>query len=298
MLNRLHPLHAPHLPYYRMIATAGLGFKPEHFNEALSCPTNGMWYEIHAENYMVAGGIRLEMLDALANKYPVSVHGVGLSLASIDEPDRQHLHKLKQVVERTEAFVVSEHLAWNRWQGAHFPDLLPFPRTSESLNIIARNVGIAQNALQRRLLIENPSLYLPLDIHEWSETDFLKELVKRTGCGLLVDVNNIYVSTQNVGGDAVAYLDQLPIEAIGEIHLAGHAREKTDDIELLVDNHGAAICDEVWKLYQHLINRTGARPTLIERDNAIPAFDELLSERSHAASLMQPLEREQRHVAY
>ena len=280
-----------------ILLTAGLGFKPEHLTDALNCSVSGMWYEVHAENYMVAGGVRLNMLDALADRYPISVHGVGLSLASADEPDRQHLHKLKQVVERTEAFVVSEHLAWNRWQGAHFPDLLPFPRTSESLNIIARNIDIAQNALQRKLLIENPSLYLSLDTHEWSETDFLKELVKRMGCGLLVDVNNIYVSTHNVGGSATDYLDQLPVDAIGEIHLAGHVREKTDDIELLVDNHGAAICDDVWKLYQHLINRTGPRPTLIERDNAIPAFDELLSERNLAAAMMQPVESEQRHVA-
>jgi len=281
-----------------ILLTAGLGFKPEHLTDALNCSVSGMWYEVHAENYMVAGGVRLKMLDALADRYPISVHGVGLSLASADEPDRQHLHKLKQVVERSEAFVISEHLAWNRWQGAHFPDLLPFPRTSESLNIIARNIDIAQNALQRKLLIENPSLYLSLDTHGWSETDFLKELVKRTGCGLLVDVNNIYVSTHNIGGSATDYIDQLPVDAIGEIHLAGHVREKTDDIELLVDNHGAAICDDVWKLYQHLINRTGPRPTLIERDNAIPAFDELLSERNLAAAMMQPVEREQRHVAW
>jgi uncharacterized protein (UPF0276 family) len=198
---------------------------------------------------------------------------------------------LKQLVKQTEAFIVSEHLAWNKWQGTHVPDLLPFPRTNEALQLIARNIDIAQSTLQRKLLIENPSMYLTLPTHDWSETDFLKELVKRTGCGLLVDVNNIYVSTRNVGGNALEYLDQLPANAIGEIHLAGHAsdhfeNESGERIELLIDNHGAAICDDVWKLYQHLVKRIGARPTLIERDNEIPAFDVLLSERNQAASMM------------
>ncbi len=266
--------------------TAGLGFKPEHFAEALACSAAGMWYEIHAENYMVAGGARLSMLNTLADRYPISVHGVGLSLASVDEPDYQHLLKLKQVVDRTEAFVVSEHLAWTRWQGNCFPDLLPFPRTTEALQIIARNIDIAQNTLQRKLLIENPSLYLSLNTHEWCETDFLKALVNRTGCGLLVDVNNIYVSSNNVGGDAYTYLDQLPANDIGEIHLAGHVGETHGDATLLIDTHGAAISDEVWNLYEHLINRIGSRPTLIERDNNLPAFAELLYERNRAEQLL------------
>jgi len=256
-----------------------------------------MWYEIHAENYMVAGGSRIAMLDSLSSRHPISVHGVGLSLAGSEEPDQVHLQKLKQVVERSDAFLVSEHLAWNRWQGGHFPDLLPFPRTTEALQTMARNIDIAQNTLQRKLLIENPSLYLILETHEWSEPDFLRELVRRTGCGLLVDVNNVYVSSHNIGGDARAYLDQLPAAAIGEIHVAGHVREAHGEIELLIDNHGATICDDVWKLYQHLINRIGARPTLIERDNAIPAFEVLLDEREHAVERMAVLtEPEQCHV--
>lgn len=277
---------------------AGLGFKPEHFAEALACPAAGMWYEIHAENYMVAGGTRLAMLDALTERHPMSVHGVGLSLASVAEPDHQHLLKLKRVVERTQAFVVSEHLAWNRWRGTHFPDLLPFPRTTEALQIITRNIDIAQNVLQRKLLVENPSLYLLLDTHEWSETDFLRELVKRSGCGLLVDVNNIYVSAHNIGGSPYDYVDQLPIDAIGEIHLAGHDSDTRFDTTLLIDTHGAAICDEVWKLYQYLIKRSGPRPTLIERDDNLPAFAELLVERDHAALLMGEIKskQEQHHA--
>lgn len=276
---------------------AGLGFKPGHFADALACTAAGMWYEIHAENYMVAGGTRMAMLDALAERHPVSVHGVGLSLASTDEPDLQHVLKLKRVAERTRAFAVSEHLAWTRWQGSHFPDLLPFPRTTEALQFITRNIDIVQNALQRRLLIENPSLYLSLNTHEWSETDFLNELVKRTGCGLLVDVNNIYVSTHNIGGDAYDYIDQLPADAIGEIHLAGHVSDTRFDTTLLIDTHGVAICDEVWELYQYLIKRSGPRPTLIERDDNIPAFDELLLERNHATQLMaQSMSLEARHA--
>lgn len=276
---------------------AGLGFKPEHFADALTCPAVGMWYEIHAENYMVPGGSRMAMLDKLAERHPISVHGVGLSLASADNPDHQHLLKLKQVVERTGAFVVSEHLAWTRWQGTHFPDLLPFPRTNEALQLISRNIDIAQNVLQRKLLIENPSLYLSLDTHEWSETDFLKEVVKRTGCGLLVDVNNIYVSTHNIGGDPYHYVDQLPVDAIGEIHLAGHVSDIRFDTTLLIDTHGATICDDVWNLYHHLIERTGICPTLIERDDNIPAFDELLTESNHAAQLMtQSASLETRHA--
>jgi len=275
--------------------TAGLGFKPEHFNDALSCSAAGMWYEIHAENYMVAGGNRIAMLDALSDRYPISVHGVGLSLASADEPDSSHLQKLKQVVEHSRAFIVSEHLAWNRRKEAHFPDLLPFPRTNESLDAVARNIDIAQNVLQRKLLIENPSLYLSLETHEWSETDFLTELTRRTGCGLLVDINNIYVSTHNVSGDAFDYLDQLPVDAIGEIHLAGHIREAHEGVEILIDNHGAPICEDVWNLYQYLIKRIGPRPTLIERDNVLPTFAELLSERDHAATLIMR-SKEQLHV--
>ena len=276
---------------------AGLGFKPGHFADALACTAAGMWYEIHAENYMLPGGTRMAMLDALAERHPISVHGVGLSLASVDEPDHRHVLKLKQVVERTQAFAVSEHLAWNRWQGSHFPDLLPFPRTTEALQIIARNIDIAQNILRRRLLIENPSLYLSLNTHEWSETDFLNELVKRTGCGLLVDVNNIYVSTHNTGGDACDYIDQLPADAIGEIHLAGHVRDTRFETTLLIDTHGAGICDEVWQLYQHLIEHCGSRPTLIERDDNIPAFNQLLLERNHAARLMtEPMSPEARHA--
>jgi len=263
--------------------TAGLSFKPEYFDAALSCTAAGMWYEIHPENYMIAGGPRLAMLDAIAAQHPVSVHGVGLSLASAELPDAVHLERLAEVVKRTDASLVSEHLAWSVNSGNYFPDLLPFPRNREALQCIARNIDVAQNALQRRILIENPSLYVQLQ-HDYSEAEFLTELVNRTGCGLLVDVNNAYISAHNVGGNASAYLARLPAHAIGEIHLAGHAPDA--DTDLLIDTHGAAVSEAVWSLYSELIERIGARPTLIERDDNLPVFDALLNERERAAQLL------------
>jgi uncharacterized protein (UPF0276 family) len=265
--------------------TAGVSFKPEYFDAALSCSADGLWYEIHPENYMIAGGPRLAMLDALCAQHPVSVHGVGLSLASATPPDREHLQRLAEVVQRTQACLVSEHLAWSVMAGHYVPDLLPFPRSKRALQCIARNIDIAQNVLQRRILIENPSLYVQLE-HEYSEAGFLSELVRSTGCGLLVDVNNAYISAHNVGGSAANYLAKLPAEAIGEIHLAGHAHD-AGDTGLLIDTHGAAVDDEVWALYAQLIERIGARPTLIERDDNLPTFDELLLERNRAAEVLQ-----------
>lgn len=275
--------------------TSGLSFKPEYFDAALSCAADGVWYEIHPENYMVAGGPRLAMLDALCARHPVSVHGVGLSLASATEPDPEHLQRLAEVVKRTQASLVSEHLAWSAMAGNCFPDLLPFPRSNEALQCIARNIDIAQNALQRRILIENPSLYVRLE-HDYSEAEFLSELVRRTGCGLLVDVNNAYISAHNVGGDADAYLRSLPAAAIGEIHLAGHAPDG-GDTNLLIDTHGAPVAEAVWALYAALIAHIGARPTLIERDDNLPEFAELLRERERAADVLrQPQFQERNHA--
>ena len=165
-----------------MFPTAGLSFKPVHFEQAMACPAAGLWFEVHAENYMIDGGPRLAMLEALRKRFPLSVHGVGLSLAGTDEPDREHLSRLQRLVGRFEPFLVSEHLAWSKHGDISFPDLLPFPRTDEALQIIARNIDITQEVLGRQILIENPSLYLQLSGHEWPETLFLAELVKRTGC--------------------------------------------------------------------------------------------------------------------
>lgn len=281
-----------------MTPTAGLGFKPEHFDAALASPAVGLWFEVHPENYMAAGGPRPAMLEALRQERPLSLHGVGLSLAAAADPDPRHLARLRAMVARYQPQLVSEHLAWSAWRGAYHPDLLPFPRTEAALTRIARNIDIAQTALGRPILVENPSLYMPLDGHEMSETDFLAELVARTGCGLLVDVNNVYVSARNLGFSAEAYLDAVPAEAVGEIHLAGHAPDPVLGEALLIDSHGAPVAEAVWRLYERLIGRIGPRPTLIERDDDIPAFDVLMQERDRAQAALHAQATRRREPAH
>lgn len=270
-----------------MVPTAGLGFKPIHFVEALAAPAAGLWFEVHPENYMVEGGPRLAMLAALRRERPLSLHGVGLSLAGAAEPDRAHVARLKRLAERFEPFLVSEHLAWSSSDGRYFPDLLPFPRTTEALLRIGRNIDIVQHALGRQILIENPSLYLALDGHDWGETDFLRQLIKRTGCRLLIDVNNVHVSAANLGFDPYDYVDALPFDAIGEIHLAGHRPDPDPAARLLIDSHDAPVAEEVWALYDYLLALAGPRPTLIERDGCLPPFADLLAERDRADLLMR-----------
>lgn len=272
-----------------MTPTAGLGLKAQHYADALACEAEGLWFEVHPENYMSAGGPRLAALEAIRAHRPLSLHGVGLSLAADADPDAEHLAALKRLVDRFQPFVVSEHLAWSTHRGAHQPDLLPFPRTHAALARVADNVSRMQDALGRRVLIENPSLYLPLTSHDLDEVEFLKALVERTGCGLLVDVNNVFVSASNLGYAAEAYLDALPAEAIGEIHLAGHGVDEGGSA-LLIDTHGAPVAEPVWALYRRLIRRIGPRPTLIERDDDIPAFAALMAERDRAAAELAALE--------
>jgi uncharacterized protein (UPF0276 family) len=268
--------------------TAGVGLKPQHYDEALASPAAGLWFEVHPENYMVAGGPRLAWLEAIRERRPLSLHGVGLSLAADEDPDPAHLAALKRLVDRFEPFVVSEHLAWSRRRGVYHPDLLPFPRTREALSRIAANVARTQDVLGRAILVENPSLYLPLGGHDYGEVDFLADLVRITGCGLLVDVNNVHVSASNLGFSAQAYLDAVPAAAVGEIHLAGHASDA--NTHLLIDTHGAPVAEAVWALHARLVARIGPRPTLIERDDDIPAFDVLIAERdrAHAALSAEP----------
>jgi len=267
--------------------TAGLGLKPQHFDAALACTAPGLWFEVHPENYLMEGGPRLAWLQAIRAQHPVSLHGVSLSLAGPDAPDPLHLRQLAQLAARIEPVLVSEHLAWSRAGGHYLPDLLPVPRTRQTLARVAANISRTQDVLKRRIALENPSHYLRMDQHEWSEPDFLQELVRRTGCGLLVDVNNVHVSATNLGLDARQYLDQLPVADILEIHLAGHSADASLP-GLLVDSHDAPIAAAVWELYQHLLARTGERPTLIERDGNVPAFDVLLAERNMANTLLQP----------
>ncbi|MDP1671591.1 MAG: DUF692 domain-containing protein [Burkholderiales bacterium] len=267
--------------------TAGLGLKPQHFDAALDCGSAGLWFEVHPENYMVAGGPRLAWLEAIRGKHPISLHGVALSLAADTEPDAAHLRRLAELARRVEPALVSEHLAWSTWRGAYHPDLLPFPRSTEALARIADNIARTQDALQRRIAIENPSHYLKLNGHDWSETDFLRELARRSGCGLLLDVNNVHVSAHNMVYSAADYIDAFPGDAVMEIHLAGHSQDPNLGAALLVDSHDAPVAPAVWALYERLVRRIGARPTLIERDDNLPAFDLLLAERDRAAAVLQ-----------
>jgi uncharacterized protein len=266
--------------------TAGLGLKPQHFDAALACDQAGLWFEVHPENYLVEGGPRLAWLDAIRARHPVSLHGVSLSLAADAAPDAAHLLRLAALADRIQPVLVSEHLAWSAWRGDYLPDLLPFARTHAALARIADNVARTQDALARRIAIENPSHYLRLEGHDWSEIDFLRELSHRSGCGLLLDVNNVYVSARNLGFSAEAYIDAFPAEAVMEIHLAGHTPDSRLGQALLIDSHDAPIAPAVWALYERLITRSGPRPTLIERDDQLPPFAELLAERSQAHALL------------
>ena len=261
---------------------AGLGLKAEHFGDALACRAEGAWFEVHAENYQVAGGPRLAWLDAIRREHPLSLHGVSLSLAGAEPIDEEALAGLAALVRRVEPALVSEHLAWSRQGGSYLPDLLPFPRSDEALAIVCANVGRVQDAIGRPIALENPSHYLALDGHDWPEIDFLDEVARRTGCSLLLDINNVFVSARNVGLSAERYLDAFPAERVSEIHLAGHRPDAKLGERLLVDSHDAPVAAAVWTLFDRFLERVGPRPTLIERDAELPAFAELDAERQIA----------------
>lgn len=263
---------------------AGLGLKPQHYEDAFAA--SGRWFEVHPENYLAAGGPRLAWLHAIRSRHPVSLHGVSLSLAADAPPDPAHLKRLAGLAARIEPVLISEHLAWSAWRGRYYPDLLPVPRTSAALARIADNVSRTQDALRRRIAVENPSHYLRIDAHEWEETEFLAELARRTGCGLLLDVNNVHVSAHNLGFDPDAYLDRFPGDAVMEIHLAGHGSDGDAASGLLIDSHDAPVDAAVWTLYERLVERIGPRPTLIERDGGIPPFAELLREAQRAQDIL------------
>ncbi len=259
----------------------GIGLRAPHMTEiAASRPAIG-WLEVHPENYM-ANGPALDRLLALRRDYPVSLHGVGLSLGSAEGVERAHLAKLGALIAAVEPFLVSEHLSWSIVDGAYLNDLLPLPYTDEALAVASRNIEATQEALGRSILVENPSAYLRFRHSTIPEAEFLAELVRRTGCGLLCDVNNIFVSCSNFAEDAEAYLDALPPAAVGEIHLAGHFRGERQGRKLLIDDHGSAVADEVWALYRGALARFGMRPSLIEWDRNIPPLPVLLAQASEA----------------
>jgi uncharacterized protein len=269
-------------------AAIGIGLRAPHIAEIVATRPALGWLEVHAENYM-GGGPALTQLDTVRRDYPLSLHGVGLSLGTAEGIDSEHLQRLAALVERTEPMLVSEHLSWSISGGVYLNDLLPLPYTEETLALVAENVARAQDALRRRLLVENASAYLRFRHSTIPEPEFLAALVARTGCGLLCDVNNIHVTCANVGGDAQAYLDALPTAAIGEIHLAGHARVMRGGKPLLIDDHGAPVAPAAWQLYRHALGRCGVVPSLIEWDKALPPLAVLLQEAHSAADIARTL---------
>jgi len=267
---------------------AGMGLKPCHFEEARTASADGLWFEVHPENYMVDGGPRLAWLEVIRSRHPLSLHGVGMSLAADAPPDPAHLARFKALVERFRPALVSEHLAWSTWRGSYRPDLLPFPRTRAALARIVDNVDRVQQALGRRIAIENPAHYLHIEGHDCDEIAFLSELAQRTGCGLLLDVNNVYVSARNLGFAPEAYVDAFPAACVDEIHLAGHSADPALGAALLVDSHDAPVAPPVWSLYERLVARIGPRPTLIERDDNLPEFAVLALECRRAEAVLRP----------
>ena len=262
--------------------SAGIGLRSPHVSEIAATRPAVACLEVQAETYM-AETLALDRLLELRRDYPVSLHGVALSLGSAAELDHGHLDRFKALIERVEPTLVSEHLAWCAIGGAYLNGLLPLPYTEESLDLFSRHVAEAQDGLGRQVLIENPSSYLRYRHSPIPEAEFLTEVVRRTGCGILCDVNNVYVSAWNFGFDPIAYLEELPTEAIGEIHLAGH--HAAEDVHILIDDHGSRVGDPVWELHAAALRHFGPVPTLIEWDTNLPALEVLLDEAHHAAEL-------------
>lgn len=299
------PPDGAHLAPSPIPAEAGIGLRQEHVPTFLEDRPAAGWIEVHSENYLVplgpdGGGPRLRALERLRRDYPVSCHGVGLSLGSAEGLDPAHLERLAALYRRIEPGLVSEHLAWSVTDGTYLNDLLPLPYTEEVLAIVAANVDRAQEAFGRQILVENPSSYIAFPGAELPEWEFLAELVRRTGCGLLLDVNNIHVSAHNHGFDPDPYLDALPLDVIGEIHVAGHFIHETAEETLLIDDHGGPVSDAVWTLLARTLARIGRRPVLVEWDNNVPPIDVLLGERDKADRLIAAWtgsSRPGRHVA-
>jgi uncharacterized protein (UPF0276 family) len=268
-------------------ASAVIGLRACHHAEILRTSPAIGWFEAHSENYFSAEGPARRALLEIGARYPLSLHGVGLSLGSADPLDRTHLDELASLVRAARPALVSEHLSWNSVDGTFVNDLLPMPYTGEALRHLAARIAQVQEELGRQILIENISSYVTFSGPEMHEWDFLAELVRECGCGLLVDVNNIYVSAMNFGFDALTYLRALPVAAVQEIHLAGHSICRVGGREIRIDTHGAPVCDEVWNLYADALRRFGAVPTLIEWDTDIPALAVLASEAGKADQLLE-----------
>lgn len=262
---------------------AGVGLKAEHYEEILRSRPEIGWFEIHAENYMGEGGPPHHFLEAIRERYPLSLHGVGLSIGADEPLDKEHLARLKALNERYRPGLFSEHLAWSTHDGVYFNDLLPVPYTEETVRRVSDHVKEVQDTVGRRMLLENPSTYLAFADSTMGEIEFLRQVVERSGCGLLLDVNNVFVSATNQGYGPEAYIDDFPLDLVGEIHLGGHAPDADDQGDrLLIDSHDRPIDDPVWSLYARTLRTGDARPTLIEWDANVPDWSTLLEEAARA----------------
>ena len=264
----------------------GIGLRAEHYADMDSAKPAVGWLEVHTENYFGQGGIPHHYLQRLRQDYPLSFHGVGLSIGSVDELNSQHLNRTRELIQIYEPGLVSEHLSWGSVNGQYLNDLLPLPYTQESLIHFCSRVDQVQTSIGRQILIENPSTYLTFVEQEFTETEFLNQLCERTGCGLLLDVNNVYVCATNHNFSATAYIDEISPQVVGEIHLAGHTCNRFEDGSLLIDTHNQKICEDVWSLYEYTIHRIRQRPTLIEWDTDLPALAVLLEEAQLAQRIM------------
>ncbi|WP_095590177.1 DUF692 domain-containing protein [Actibacterium ureilyticum] len=266
----------------------GVGYKPQHFSDILDHPGTVAWLEIHAENYMGAGGRPLAQLRALAERFPISVHGVGLSIGGEGSLDDEHLARLKHLIGWLEPASFSEHLAWST-HGSHFlNDLLPLPYTEETLARICAHIDQVQETVGRQMLLENPSTYLAFAESQIPEAEFLTEISTRTGCGLLFDVNNVFISATNQKTDPYSYIDAFPLDRVQELHLGGHDEDHDEHgAPLLIDSHGREVVDAVWKMYEYTIAKGGPKPSLIEWDTDVPDWPVLEAEAARAQSILQ-----------
>lgn len=266
---------------------AGLGLKAEHYRKILADRPALGFFEIHAENYMGGGGPPHRYLSAIREHYELSLHGVGLSIGGPRALNREHLARLKSLSQRYRPFLFSEHLAWSTHDTGYLSDLLPLPYTGETLQRVADHIDETQDFVGRQMLLENPSSYMSFEESTFSEAEFIAEIARRTGCGLLLDVNNVFVSARNLGTDPLSYIDAYPLRLVQEIHLAGHdaVRDPAGEV-LLIDAHGSDVEDDVWSLYSEVIARVGQLSTLIERDNNVPPLDELLKEARRADAIL------------
>jgi uncharacterized protein len=270
-------------------ARAGIGLRSQHHEHAAAGLPAVAWLEVHTENYFHEGGPQLRALEQARSHYPLSLHGVGLGLGSVEPLDREHLARVKRAVDRFEPALVSEHASWGHAGGEHFNDLLPLPYTQEAAELLAARVVEVQECLGRQILIENLSSYFAYSASRMTEWEFLAAVVERSGCGLLLDVNNLYVNHVNLGLDAERFIASIPASAVQEIHLAGHRRNAVGSRDLLIDDHGSTVCAEVWSLYERAIQRLGPVPTLIEWDTDVPPLDVLVAEARKADIVMERL---------